>query len=117
LTAERFEDGPCSSCGAPGELRAGGLLGQVICPHCTLANEVAPEVLAGLLGLNAGNVVELDGTRIDLTTPLGAVLLARKLSERHRRLGSAGLFDWSGAVTFPQLRPSRRAVRRCGRAC
>lgn len=117
MTAERFEAGACASCGAPGELRAGGLLGQPICPHCTLANEVAADVLAGWLGLNAGNVVELDGTRIDLTTPLGAVLLARKLSERHRRLGSAGLFDWAGAVTFPQLRRTRRALRRCGRAC
>lgn len=101
MTAECFEDGPCTSCGQPGELRAGGLLGQPICPHCTFANEVAPDVLAGLLSLGMGSVVELDGTRIDLASPLGAALLGRKLSERHRRLGPAGLVDWAAAVRFP----------------
>lgn len=102
-TVDGVSEGECSGCGQGDLLHVGGLLGQPICPHCMLANEVAPLVLTNLLGLNAGNVVELDGTRIDLTTPLGATLLARKVSERHRRLGTAGLLDWSGAVVFPEL--------------
>lgn len=87
--------GACSLCGATDELN------ETICATCTVTRELAPEVVANLLSLGMGSVVELDGTRIDLASPLAVGLITRKLSERHRKLGPASLFDWAGAVSFP----------------
>lgn len=80
-----YSTGPCTSCGQPDDLCAGGLLGQPICPTCTLFHGLAPDVHAELRRRRK-HVVVIEGKPIRVGGGARAtLLLAQQMVKKHRR--------------------------------